>query len=155
MKRPQRLDGSRRVAVAPRTTVPRTETAGYQQKRKQIAGSQKPETGRSVIAVALTWDGARWPVRTLPPKARAFLAGKFRGASSPSAKTLATLFADDQVQEIRICWVPLLKGGGDVLAEPFSTPGGMRIGFRSVKTVRFGELLGVVYRRGLPIEGAP
>ena len=97
----------------------------------------------SVIALALTWDGARWPARTLPPKARAFLAGP----AVPSARKMAELFADDQVREIRVCWVPRLKGGSAVLSEPFQTPAGTRIGFQSVKTVRFGDILGVIYRR--------
>jgi len=107
-----------------------------------------------VIALALTWDGARWPVRALPPKARAFLAGKLPGASSPSREALARLLGGDQVREIRVCWVPCLKGGDDVLSEPFQTPAGMRIGFQAVKTIRFGDILGVVYRRVLPLRGA-
>jgi hypothetical protein len=103
-------------------------------------------TGKgSVIALALTWDGARRPARALPPKARAFLAG--RSGKIPSARKLAKLFADDQVREIRVCWVPRLKGGGAVLSEPFPTATGMRLAFRSTKTVRFGDILGVVYRR--------
>jgi hypothetical protein len=101
----------------------------------------------SVIALALTWDGARWPARTLPPKARAFLAGKLQNAFSPSRKSLAELFANDQIREIRICWVPCLKGGGEVLSEPFPAPAGKRIGFQTVKTVRVGDILGVIYRR--------
>jgi hypothetical protein len=103
-----------------------------------------------VIAFAMTWDGARWPARTLPPKARAFLkmkSGQSQGDAAPSARKRAELFADDQVSEIRICWVPCLKGGGAVLSEPFETPAGKRIGFQSVKTVRFGDILGVIYRR--------
>jgi len=107
----------------------------------------KKASASRVIALALTWDGARWPVRTLPPKARAFLAGKLRDVSSPSCKKLSELFADDQVREIRICWVPRLKGGSEVLSKSFQTPAGTRIGFRSVKTVRFGDILGVIYRR--------
>ncbi len=102
----------------------------------------------TVIALALTWDGARWPVRSLPPKACAFL--QFKGNKSrgemPSARTAAELFAKDEVREIRICWVPLLKGGDAVLSGPFPTA--TRIGFQSVRTVRFGDVLGVVYRRG-------
>jgi len=105
-----------------------------------------PASG-SVIALALTWDGARWPVRTLPPKARAFLAGKSRDASAPSRQTLTKLFAGNRVREIRICWVPRLKGGVAVLSEPFPTPAGKRIAFQSVKTIRFGDILGVIYRK--------
>jgi hypothetical protein len=105
----------------------------------------KPANKDSVIALALTWDGARWPARTLPPKARAFLAR--RSGKIPSARKMAELFADDQVREIRVCWVPRLKGGSAVLSEPFQTPAQTRIGFRAAKTVRFGDVLGVVYRR--------
>jgi hypothetical protein len=107
----------------------------------------KKKSAPRVLALALTWDGARWPVRTLPPKARAFLAGGSRMAAAPSAREIATLFSGDQIGEIRICWVPRLKGGGEVLSEPFQTPLGTRIGFQSVKTVRFGDVLGVIYRR--------
>jgi hypothetical protein len=101
----------------------------------------------SAVALALTWDGARWPTRTLPPKARAFLAGNSRAATIPSARKMADLFADDQVSEIRVCWVPRLKGGDDVLAESFPAFAGKRIGFRAAKSVRFGDILGVTYRR--------
>jgi len=101
----------------------------------------------TAIALALTWDGARWPVRTLPPKARAFLAGAARGAAAPSARKAAQLFAGGRVREIRVCWVACLKGGDAVLSGPFQTPAGMRIGFQVVKTVRFGDVLGVIYRR--------
>ena len=107
----------------------------------------KAKAGHRVIALALTWDGARWPVRSLPPKARAFLTGKSRSAAVPSERKMAELFADDQVREMRVCWVPRLKGGGAVLSQPFQTPMGMRIGFQSVRTVRFGDVLGVIYRR--------
>jgi len=109
----------------------------------------KASDGR-VIALALTWDGARWPIRTLPSKARDFLkvkAGKFRFAQVPSAKKAAELFASDQVREIRICWVPRLKGGREVLSEPFEAAAGTRIGFKTVKTVCLGDFLGVIYRR--------
>jgi len=101
----------------------------------------------SVIALAITWDGARWPVRTLPPKARAFLMAPSLGAVVPSARKLAELFAGDQVREIRVCWVPRLKGGDSGLSEPFQTPAGMRLSFRPTETVRFGHVLGVIYRR--------
>ena len=99
------------------------------------------------ISLALTWDGARWPIRTLPPKARAFLAGKSIAAKNPTAREMAEIFADDQVSEIRICWVPRLKGGEDVLSDPFQTPEGARLGFKAIKTIPFGDTLGVIYRR--------
>jgi len=99
------------------------------------------------IALALTWDGARWPVRMLPPKARSFLAGGSQIVAAPSARVIVELFADDKIKEMRICWVPRLKGGQAVLSEPFPTPTGTRIGFQSVKTRRFGDILGVIYRR--------
>ncbi len=136
-RRGKRAGREGQVAVDLRATVrkdPRSKIAGYQSKG-------------AVIAVALTWDGARRPVRTLPPKARAFLTGKSEGVSVPSARKMARLFADDRVREIRVCWVPRLNGGSDVLSEPFQTATGTRIGFRSVKTVRFGDNLGVIYRR--------
>jgi hypothetical protein len=102
-----------------------------------------------IIALVLTWDGARWPVRALPAKARTFLAGKMGNVAAPSAREMAALLAGDQVKEIRICWVPRLKGGDIVLAEPFKTPAGKRVQFRSVRSVQFGDILGVVYRREL------
>ncbi len=102
---------------------------------------------RREIALALTWDGARWPVRTLPAKAQAFLAGRGGISKRPSSRETAALLADDQVKEIRICWVPALKGGDDVLSDPFQTASGKRIPFRASQTVPFGDILGVVYRR--------
>jgi hypothetical protein len=48
---------------------------------------------------------------------------------------------------MRICWVPSVAGGENVLAEPFPAPGGRRVVFRAVKLSRFGDFLGVVYRR--------
>ena len=98
-----------------------------------------------VVALALTWDGARWPVRTLPPKARAFLTTRFR--ELPSVAKMAMLLAADEVKEIRVCWVPRLKGGKAVLSEPFPTNSGKRLGYKATKTAQFGDILGVVYRR--------
>jgi len=92
-------------------------------------------------AAALTWDGARQPARHLPARARAFL-----GAITP-AKKLAALLAGSGVLELRICWVPRLRGGEDVLLPPFETPDKKRVGFRLVRTVSFGPVLGAVYRR--------
>jgi hypothetical protein len=97
------------------------------------------------IALALNWDGSRCSSSALPPKARAFLAGKTTAGSTP--QSVARLLADDQVREIRICWVPRLKGGRDVLSEPFLTKDGLRVGFKSVKIIQFGDILSVVYRR--------
>jgi hypothetical protein len=118
---------------------------------QKVAGAgRRGKSAGAEIALALTWDGARWPVRTLPPKARAFLkvkSGKSSGVAIPYVRKMAELFADDEVSEIRVCWVPRLKGGSEVLSEPFETPAGTRIGFQSVKTVRFGDILGVIYRR--------
>jgi len=102
---------------------------------------------KAVIALALTWDGARHPNRSLPPKARAFLAGKSRDATVPSRAKVAALFAADHVKEIRVCWVPELRGGDDVLSEPFPAPFGKRLRFLSARTLHFGDVLGVVYRR--------
>jgi hypothetical protein len=117
------------------------------QSQKVAGAGRRGKSAGAVIALALTWDGARWPTRTLPPKARDFLSGKLRDARPSHCKKLAKLFADNQVREIRVCWVPRLKGGSAVLSEPFQTPAGIRIGFQSVKTVRFGDVLGVIYRR--------
>jgi hypothetical protein len=97
------------------------------------------------IALALTWDGARWPVKKLPAKARAFLAMK--GSGTPSPREMARLFVEEQVSEMRICWVPRLKGGDDVLAEVFPAPQGRRVSFRATRVTRLGDVLGVVYRR--------
>ena len=106
-------------------------------------------TGRrdTVIALAMTWDGARHPTRSLPPKARAFLAGKSHDAAIPLRANVAALFAADHVKEIRVCWVPRLRGGDDVLSEPFPAPSGKRLRFQTARTLRFGDVLGVVYRR--------
>ncbi len=94
----------------------------------------------SVIAMALTWDGARWPSRGLPPKARAFLTGQ-----TPTSRQVSKLAAEDELREIRICWVPRLKGGEAVLADPFPTT--KRRAFRMVLSQSFGDVLGVIYRR--------
>jgi hypothetical protein len=96
------------------------------------------------VAVALTWDGARWPARSLPPKARAFLAAK--GYTTFSARAMAKLFASGKIGEMRICWVPRLKGGENVLAGFFFAPKGRRVPFRAKKLTSFGDVLGVVYR---------
>ncbi len=101
------------------------------------------ETDR--LALALSWDGTRQPLRSLPPKARAFLATPGKSPRPPDAKKTATLLADDAVNEIRVCWVPRLTGGGEVLSSPF--PLQHRLAFRAVRTQQFGNILGVVYRR--------
>jgi hypothetical protein len=92
-------------------------------------------------AAALTWDGARHPARRLPVRARAFL-----GPVTP-AKKLAALLAQGGPAELRICWVPRLRGGEDVLLPPFETRRGKRLAFRLMRTVAFGPVLGAVYRR--------
>jgi hypothetical protein len=94
------------------------------------------------VSAALTWDGARFPAQRLPAKARAFL-----GRVTPSAK-MAAILAENTPIELRICWVPRLRGGDEVLCPPFTTPDGKRIVFRLVRTVAFGDVLGAVYRRG-------
>ncbi len=97
------------------------------------------------VALALTWDGARWPVASLPPKAKAFLAAK--GFSTPTRREAARLLAANAVRELRICWVPRLKGGDNVLADIFSAPNSRRVPFRATKTKHIGDLLGVVFKR--------
>jgi hypothetical protein len=92
-------------------------------------------------AAALTWDGARWPAHRLPPKARAFL-----GQPTPPAK-LAALLAEKTPYELRICWVPRLKGGSETVCPPFPAPNGKRIPYRLIRTTAFGDVLGAVYRR--------
>jgi len=93
------------------------------------------------VAAALTWDGARCPAKRLPAKTRAFL-----GPITP-AKRLAGILAASAAIELRICWVPVLRGGDKVLSPPFTTIDGKRIPFRLTRTVAFGDVLGVVYRR--------
>lgn len=92
-------------------------------------------------AAALTWDGARCPAAKLPAKAKTFL-----GQITPPAR-LTALLAGENLTELRICWVPRLKGGPDALCDPFVTPNGLRIPFRLVRTVPFKDVLGAVYRR--------
>ena len=102
---------------------------------------------KQVIALALTWDGARWPVRSLSTKARAFLKGKASSLPAPVPHDVSKLFMNERVQEIRVCWVPRLKGGRETLSEPFATLSGKRLVFRAVEKVSLGEMLGMVYRR--------
>jgi hypothetical protein len=107
----------------------------------------KAVANRAIISLALTWDGVRWPLRKLPPKARAFLARENSAPGIPSAQKMAALFANDRITQLRICWVPRLLGGNDVLSEPFSVPAGVRMGFEASKPIPFGDILGVVYSR--------
>ena len=107
---------------------------------------KRPGPPKHVIAAALTWDGSRLPVKSLPPKAQTFLRGKAKDAAFPSAKKAAALFSAEGIHEIRICWIPQLRGG-DALADVFPAPQGKRLAFRAIKTIPFGDILGVVYRR--------
>ena len=100
----------------------------------------------TVVALALTWDGTRWPIRSLPPEARSFLAAG-KSVPAPPAAKVAKLFQADRIKEIRVCWIPRLKGGTPVLAEPFTPLGGKRLPFRAVRHSPFGDILGVIYRR--------
>jgi hypothetical protein len=102
---------------------------------------------RRRISCALTWDGARWPIKKLPPKAQAFLAGKSKNLSIPTAREASWLFANDEIKEIRVCWIPQLKGGQGVLTEPFAVPAGKRLGFSATRITRLGDILGVIYQR--------
>jgi hypothetical protein len=101
-------------------------------------------TDQMTISLALTWDGARWPMRLLSAEAQAFLGEK---STCPRAVTLSRLLAMDRVREIRLCWVPRLKGGEPVLCLPFATASGMRLHFEAGKWKPFGDVLGIVYRR--------
>ncbi len=93
------------------------------------------------VTAALYWDGSRATLRQLPARARTFL-----GSVTPPARLARTL-AQGQPLELRICWVPQLQGGADVLIPPFPTDDGKRIVFQTIRTVSFGQVLGVVYRR--------
>lgn len=92
-------------------------------------------------SAALSWDGARLPPAKLPVKARAFL------GEIISAKKFAALLTKSGPLELRICWVPRLRGGTDLLVPPFATRDGRRVCFRLVRTIPFGSILGAVYRR--------
>ena len=105
--------------------------------------SRRAPSARTVISLALTWDGARWPIRALPPEARAFLGT----VPALPANGVTELLRDDRVKELRICWVPRLKGGPGVLSEPFSTATGRRLNFKAIRSVQFDDVLGVVYQR--------
>jgi hypothetical protein len=60
---------------------------------------------------------------------------------------MAALLAGGVIREMRICWVPRLKGGDEVMADPFQTLDGKRFSFRAGQIRRFGDILGVIYRR--------
>ncbi len=92
-------------------------------------------------AAALNWDGSRTTTHQLPVRARTFL-----GPITPAARLAKTLALGEPL-ELRICWVPRLRGGPDVLLPPFPTPDGKRLAFHTVRTVPFGAVLGVIYRR--------
>ncbi|MDB4793587.1 hypothetical protein OAG63_00980 [Methylacidiphilales bacterium] len=109
--------------------------------------TDRARSNKRTVALALTWDGARWPLGKLPPKARAFLTGKSKISPPPTARELSRFFAEDEISEMRICWVPRLKGGKDVLTEPFAPPEGKRLGFAIVRITSLGDILGVIYRR--------
>jgi hypothetical protein len=113
--------------------------------RKSAVTEKGKTKGKAIITLALTWDGARWPRRSLSAAARSFLGD--RGKEAPDKAALAQLFRDDEVKEIRVCWVPRLLGGDEVLAAPFHTPDGLRLNFRVTRSRSFGDVLGVVYQR--------
>jgi hypothetical protein len=96
------------------------------------------------VGLALTWDGARWPVSRLPDKAQKFLASSTK---APATTQLSRLLVDDRVRELRICWVPRIKGGNTTLAMPFVIPGGKRLGFEETRRVQLGDCCGLIYRR--------
>jgi hypothetical protein len=100
------------------------------------------KAGTRRLGVALTWDGARWPRRALPDGAQRFLGGR-----SPGLAELTRRMAADEVDEIRVCWVPRLKGGNETLNGPFVPGDGRRLKFQATNWRRFGEVLAVTYRR--------
>jgi len=110
----------------------------------------KKITKPHVVALALTWDGARWPIKKLPSQARSFLLGRSKKPPTLTRRTLAALFAKDTIKEIRVCWVPQLKGGDEVLSEPFTAPSGKRLAFTATKIRHIEDTLGVVYQRIAP-----
>ncbi len=101
------------------------------------SGTKKPKRS---AALALSWDGVRV---TVPARGRKFLGPVTR--LNPAR--LSAQMEIGEIEELRICWVPVLVGGAETLAAPFTAPGGKRIPFRAVKTVPLGDALGVVYRR--------
>jgi hypothetical protein len=107
----------------------------------------KPAKNAAVVALALTWDGSRWPLRSLSAAARSFLRTAGANVAAPRAQGVARGLENGAIREMRICWVPRLKGGSDVLSSLFVTPDGQRAQFRVAQWKQFGEVLGVVYRR--------
>ncbi len=105
--------------------------------------ARKPSV--SSVAVALAWDGSRGSLRAVPRAARTFLGG--RGKRIPGPALLAQKLALGQIRELRVCWLPRLRGGEPVLAAPLATTDGLRLNFRAVKRRPFGDALVVVYRR--------
>jgi hypothetical protein len=101
---------------------------------------------KGAIALALTWDGARWPTAKLSRQAQAFL-GKGHLSPIRSRREITKFLGKNQVVEIRICWVPSLRGGDQVLSDPFVISSGKRLGFRVAKMRSFENVLGVIYRR--------
>ncbi len=99
----------------------------------------------SSVAVALAWDGSRGSLRAVPRAARVFLG--LRAEKTPSPAILAEGLAGGQIRELRICWLPRLRGGDPVLAVPLVTRDGLRLNFRAVQRRQFGDALVVVYRR--------
>jgi hypothetical protein len=85
------------------------------------------------------------------------LAGRVAAAESAGVSERQGIFltdaprsrAADAVNEMRLCWVPKLNGGDDVLAEIFTAPKGKRVPFRAVKMAQFGDVLCVTYRRAI------
>jgi hypothetical protein len=103
---------------------------------------KRVETADGAVGVALSWDGARLPRRELPASAREFLAG----APGVSQRDLTARAKQRRLKEIRICWVPRLRGGKGTLAPPFQTADDKRVLYRVAKIVPIGEMLGVIYR---------
>jgi riboflavin biosynthesis pyrimidine reductase len=84
-------------------------------------------------------------MRALPAGVRKFL--RPSGVSAPSSAQVSRLLQNGELEEIRICWVPVLAGGDQVITLPFPTPRQMRINFRAVSLKQIGDILCAIYRR--------
>ncbi len=70
------------------------------------------------FSCALTWDGSRFDLTQLPGFARAYLM-RSRWPILPHTRmeSVPELLESGRVEELKICWVPMLAGG-----EPLGAP---------------------------------